>query len=163
VFVRGGFRQVWHNKTLYRADTALWGSTPLHRVRGTVQLDPAFSPNGKQIAFVQARDIGATYLNGVANLRGWIRTRRLWVMNAAGSGAHEVSGAGPGVYSPMWSRDGRHILYVRRRAIWLIDAKRNAATQIVRLSPRSDLWPGDAYGDYYGYTAWSNFLAWYKR
>jgi TolB protein len=63
----------------------------------------------------------------------------------------------------MWSRDGRHILYVRRRAIWLIDAKRNAATQIVRLSPRSDLWPGDAYGDYYGYTAWSNFLAWYKR
>jgi Tol biopolymer transport system component len=58
--------------------------------------DPAWSPDGKQIAFFSDRNGG--------NLD-------LWVMNADGSGAHQLISIPLGGYSVDWSPDGRQLVF----------------------------------------------------
>ena len=75
----------------------------------TVALDPAWSTDGKHVAFVRAPTLSAS--GGSHDFTSWYPSRRLWVAAPDGSGAREVQGAGPGVAAPAWSLDGRTLLY----------------------------------------------------
>jgi WD40 repeat protein len=73
------------------------GQTRLTTTANTVDnRDPAWSPDGKQIAFFSDRAGG--------NLD-------LWVMNADGSGAHQLISIPLGGYSVDWSPDGRQLVF----------------------------------------------------
>jgi dipeptidyl aminopeptidase/acylaminoacyl peptidase len=48
--------------------------------------------------------------------------RQLWVANPDGGEAHPLLAAGEGVAAPRWLPDGRHLAFVRDRAVWLVDA-----------------------------------------
>ena len=69
----------------------------LRRIRGSLDFEPAWSPNGKLIAFLR---------RGAPALRN-----RLFVMRPDGSGARAVRGVAPGAGAPAWSPNGREIAF----------------------------------------------------
>ncbi|HMF84033.1 MAG TPA: hypothetical protein VKI01_12230 [Acidimicrobiia bacterium] len=48
--------------------------------------------------------------------------RQLWVANPDGAEARGLEAAGDGVAAPRWLPDGRHLVFVRDRRVWLLDA-----------------------------------------
>jgi len=48
--------------------------------------------------------------------------RQLWVANRDGGDARPLVAAGEGVAAPRWLPDGRHLVFVRDRHVWLLDA-----------------------------------------
>ena len=61
-------------------------------------LEPAWAPDGRRLAFTLARSDGKA---------------RLYVLNVGGGSARRVPVAGPRLYSPAWSPDGRRLAFVR--------------------------------------------------
>jgi TolB protein len=59
--------------------------------------EPAWSPDGKRIAYVSSAD----HTGPLA----------IWVMNADGTGKHQLTFPQAGDSSPSWSPDGRKILF----------------------------------------------------
>ena len=61
-----------------------------------LDLDPAFSPDGQKLAFISQRS----------------GTREVWVSNADGSNASQLTSlGGPPVGRPSWSPDGQHLAF----------------------------------------------------
>ena len=61
--------------------------------------DPAWSPDGRRIAFASDRDGGSN----------------IYVMNADGSGVARLTDSSAGDYGPAWSPDGRRIAFASER------------------------------------------------
>ena len=104
---RSGGIQIW---------TLRLGSTRQRQLtRGSASFMPAFSPSGRQIAFVR---------------RGGI-----WTMGANGRGAHAIgSGLPASAESPTWSPDGRQIAFSRNYqvlAMWATGGSRHYVTRNV--------------------------------
>jgi len=82
---------------------------------GTVQLDPAWSPDGRTIAFVQAA--AESGLAPGVGLDAWFESRSLWVESAAGTNPRRLAGAGTGVAEPRFSPGGSQIAFVTSSSI----------------------------------------------
>jgi len=54
----------------------------------------------------------------------YVRTDRrdLWIANRDGADARRIEAAGEGVAAPRWLPDARHLVFVRDRRVWLLDA-----------------------------------------
>lgn len=156
LMVTGGGRTIWRGKSLTITDPGT-GSSTLPNPDGFVTLDPSYSPDGRRIAFVAAKDLGNVL--GFSNpdeLVDWVATRTLWIENADGSDAHSLKTAGTGIYQPVWSKDGSRILYVQNNSLWTIGANGDNPEKI--LGPFPD-WK-DQFG-YYGYI-WHDEFAWFR-
>jgi Tol biopolymer transport system component len=86
-------------------------------------LDPAWSPGGHRIAFVREDHASFTppVTNGTIDWAVKYRNRRLWIANADGSDAHEITPAGGGIADPQFAPDGRSIVFVRDARVWQLD------------------------------------------
>ncbi len=73
------------------------GGQSLRRMKGGLDFEPAWSPNGKLIAFLRR---GSPALQN-----------RLFVMRSDGSGARVVRGVSVGAGAPTWSPSGKEIAY----------------------------------------------------
>ncbi len=71
--------------------------------------DPAWSPDGIRLAF-QGDDSVSTYG------KFWI-----WLVNRDGSRLHRVGGSGPDGKHPVWTRDGRQLVWTQGRRLWEAD------------------------------------------
>ncbi|KLU58980.1 protein TolB [Peptococcaceae bacterium CEB3] len=131
LLVKGNSRFPWENKELAIADPKAGSVNVLPSPKGDVALDPSWSPDGKYIAFVAAKDMGASWSATPNPFSKWQGTRFLWVENSDGSGAHPLSAAGNGISRPVWSKDGSSILYARDDALWLIKADGRSAQRII--------------------------------
>jgi len=62
--------------------------------------EPAFSPDGKMLAYVSGPDV---------------MSNKIYVRNLAGGGAVKITNAAYDDHSPSWSSDGAHIAYMARK------------------------------------------------
>ena len=94
---------------------------------GDVQT-PAWSPDGRKLAFVSGRDGNA----------------EIYVMNADGSAQENLTRQPASDSHPSWSRDGRRIVFVSRRdgnsEIYVMNADGSGLRNLTR-TPSSDLDP----------------------
>jgi len=156
VFVAANGRESWASKSLEACDAARATCRAIPQPAGKVSVDPAWSAASNQVAFVRADELRGddgtdSQTGGVA----WVATRALWIASPDGSRQRELTAAGPGVFGPSWSRDGRHLLYLKGDALWLMDTVSGATARIVtlRLDPT-------AY--FYGHINWQQRVTWWK-
>jgi hypothetical protein len=156
VLVVGGAGAIpWAGKTVERCELAGDTCQPLVPPDGaSVTLDPVWSPDGGNVAFVEATAWPPGRPGTVAD---WFPTRRLWVARADGSDAHPVAGAGSGVTAPSWTADGSWLRYSTGDAVMAVPAAGGASVLLA-----GDLAGGGAGAgpDGYGKGPWTGLVAW---
>jgi hypothetical protein len=108
--VSGGAQESWTDKriALVAPDAA---GFELLTPPDVAAVSPRWSPEGKQIVYVAAPDIGPDGREAA------LSTRRLWLMAPDGSNQRQItSGDGFRDEAPMWSSDGESILFARLNA-----------------------------------------------
>ncbi|MEO5510057.1 MAG: S9 family peptidase [Longimicrobiales bacterium] len=97
------YTQTRYDLTTYKSKTDIWavpatGGEPTQRTRSATgsSNSPAWSPDGKLLAFVSSREAGP----------------QVWVMPAGGGDARKLTALDGGVSGPLvWSRDGTKVLF----------------------------------------------------
>jgi len=153
LIVAGGGALPWTGKSVERCDVGAGTCSSL--APAGVTLDPAWSPDGTQVAFVSAASSSA--LPSGSTVATWFPTRQLWVAAADGSDPHPVTGAGPGASAPSWTADGSWIRYSTADAIAAVPA---AGGQAITLLAGLSAGGGDAGPDGYGKEPWTGLAAW---
>jgi WD40-like Beta Propeller Repeat len=152
----GSWRVAWQTKTVETCELETARCTAVATPRGGVSVDPSWSPDGSELAYVQARSL-ATDGSPQSTVASWYATRTLWVLPAGASTPRVVAGA-QGAATPIWSADGKALMFVKRNALWLVHAPGTpGASKPVRLaSPLfAPSWPS-----YYGQVDWTGQFAW---
>lgn len=119
--VAGAGRETWTNKWLEICNIKNQTAVRIEIPRGCVPADPAFSPDGGQIAFVAAPDLGSGEYPSMDKIKNWSNSMTLWVANPDGSGARALDRAGSNVQQPQWSKDGKYIMFMAEDYLWIID------------------------------------------
>ena len=156
VFVVASGRESWTTKSLEACDAAKATCRAIPQPAGKVSVDPAWSAASNQVTFVRADELrGADGTDSETGGPAWVATRALWVASPDGSGQRELTAAGRGVFGPSWSRDGRHLLYLRDGALWLMDTISGTAARIVTLKL-------DPTAYFYDHINWQEQATWWK-
>jgi WD40 repeat protein len=148
-----GNRIVWDAKQLQICRTHC---SPVVRDRSRVTLDPAWSPDGRRLAFVDAPDLTAGGWPQT-QLQHWYASHVLRVLDVR-SGRVTTIGSAAGATAPLWSSDGRSLVYFAHDSIWLL---RHLAARPVRIAGPiffAKRWPA-----FYGQMAWPSEMAWSSR
>ena len=104
--------------------------------------DPAYSPDGRRIAFVTNRDHDGTIRTGEDESE---YANELYVMNADGTGADRLTHSSElSEFEPTWSPDGTRIAYARQaegftKTIAVINADGSCGHEIAG-DPAGDVW-----------------------
>lgn len=154
LLVNGIDRALYHEKQLAIANTREGSIYHIDNLPGQVSLDPAFSPDGRQIAFVAADADEKLFYEEPEK---WQQSRTLWVMKADGSDARQLTAAGQGIFQPRWSPDGSHILYVRDNSLWVVDAEGQNQQKVC--GPFST---GNQETGFYGHRTFDRYFAWFQ-
>jgi Tol biopolymer transport system component len=78
------------------------------------QMEPAWSPSGREIAFASLRS----------------GTSHVYVMRADGTGTRRLTDSSQNDDHPSWSPDGKRILFAREGALWVIPAAGGKARRV---------------------------------
>jgi len=155
LLVAGSGDLPWQDKQVERCDLVTDACSPLVDLgAAAVTLDPAWSPDGTRVAFVEAPAWGPPLTGTVAD---WYPTRRLWVVGADGDSPGPVPGASAGAAAPAWSADGEAIDYSTAAAVERIAAA--GGTPAVVLASLTG-GQGGAGPDGYGKGPWRSVAAW---
>ena len=147
----GGGRVAWQDKVVaVCAPPAPCRDVPT--APSSVTGDPAWSPDGRTLAFVRAPNLTSSGWPQPL-LRRWYDAHRLWLYDTVTGKTRELPKA-RGATVPVWSSDGRALFYEAHNALWLLPA---LDADPIRLA--SPLFAGD-WPAYYGQVAWSRQFAW---
>jgi dipeptidyl aminopeptidase/acylaminoacyl peptidase len=149
----GGNRYAWITKYVVTCDAATAQCTNAPTRPGRLTIDPAWSPDGKTLAYVEAAAQPESD-SRQATIEHWYATHTLWLLRPGTAHTTEVAGT-QGAASPVWSSDGTSLLYVAGDALWLIP-KMGAKPEKIA----APLYPPNAWPSYYGQVGWTNLFAW---
>jgi Tol biopolymer transport system component len=150
----GGNRVEWDHKQVQLCAPG-GGCRSLVPDRSKVTVDPAWSPDGRMLALVEAPDLA---FGGwpQALLRRWYDDHELRLYDARTGRLRTVASA-RGVSVPQWSPDGRSLLYVARDGLWLLPTITSRPVEIARPLFAPGAWPA-----YYGQMAWPAQFGWWS-
>lgn len=146
----GPNRYAWMTKSVLVCDVARQRCRALPVPKRFLSLDPAWSPNGQVLAFVEApsSNLGNFFPATVSN---WYSTHHLLLLKS-GSAATEVPGT-QGASVPLWSGGGRSLMYVSGDGLWLLRLGHKPLEVAAPLF--APPWPS-----YYGQVDWAQQFAW---
>lgn len=132
----GGEALIWQSTSRYlfagpkRLRVFPTGSVPVASRTGDVQLDPALSPDNRQIAFVYAQQ-DSRMLQTAKHVSQWYGTLRLATFNLSTRTLQVLTGAGTGVLQPEFNGSGARVVYVRGDDLLWIAANGRGEPQVV--------------------------------
>ena len=148
--IEGAGREATRGKQLAICDVPRGACRPVPLTPGTVALDPAWSPNGGDIAFVQAHEEDD---GGYGN---WLATHELWAVGPDGAAPRPLGVALRGASRPIWSPDSQLLLVEVWNRLWLVQP-RTFAAPVAEPVYQSEFPPGY----YYGFVDWARTFAWH--
>jgi hypothetical protein len=151
---RNGGRVFWSEKQVQLC-RPIAGCRGLVDRSSKVTLDPAWSPDGRTLAFVEAPD----YASGGTpppRLHRWYADHRLLLYDAVTKKLRGVHGAN-GATVPKWSPDGKSLLYVSGNGLWLLPSLTGKPVEIAAPLFGSGNWP-----QYYAQVAWNAQFSWWS-
>ena len=104
-FTDGLNRYAWLTKRAVICSPSRETCTPLRTAKGMLSLDPALSPDGRMVAFIEARGDSQSEI-GQAATRRWYTTHTLWLMQAGARRARRGAQLGAGRVHPSGRRTG---------------------------------------------------------
>jgi hypothetical protein len=149
----GPNRYAWRTKTVEICAPATATCAPVPTRAGELSFDPAWSPDGRALAFVQAPPPahGDFFQSTVT---AWYAQHRLWLLHAGSQHAVEIP-ATQGAAAPTWSTNSQSLLYVSGDALWLIPRPGAHPVKIAAPLFVPTDWPS-----YYGQIAWTDQFSW---
>jgi hypothetical protein len=151
----GGNRYAWQTKAVTTCSATTAECSRMPTAHGVLSFNPAFSPDGKTLAFIEAP--GSTAANFFqTTVQRWYATHTLWIRygNAAPSEINATRGAS----APTWSANSKSLLYVADDALWLLQTLTSKPIRIV-----SPLFTPHDWSSSYGEVNWTNQFAWLSR
>jgi Tol biopolymer transport system component len=161
--VAGGGRETWAHKQIVLVDLAGGDQTALTDEH-TAALSPAWSPDGRQLAYTAAPDRDTL---DDATLEADIAQRRIWLVGRDGNNKRQLTND-PSYRDerPRWSGNGRQLLFARidaggHASLWLADTAGRAPVQVAdNLGPFPDDAPLPL--GYYGHVDWDTTFDWWR-
>ena len=162
----GDLRETYENKRIGIVDL---GNLALRYMTGsdTSAMAPAWSPDGRRIAYVQA-PVPPLPADNVTAIP-YMAQRRIWVADVSGATPpHAITSDNR--YrdeEPLWSADGTHILFCRfdtmgAGTLWIMGAGGENPVQISDALPLKNGFSG-LYGyGFYGYIDWRGTFDWHS-
>lgn len=154
VIDHGGGRAAWQHKQVEVCGPNSCQPLP-HRL-GTVTVDPAWSSNGKTLAYAQAPNVAVGPWSQ-QRIAAWFAAHRILLYNAANGHTRSVPEA-RGATAVNWSANDHSLLYVRNDALWLLPTLTSKPVRIA-----TPLFPPDNWPQYYAEIPWSAQFAWSPR
>jgi dipeptidyl aminopeptidase/acylaminoacyl peptidase len=169
--VAGEGRNQWEEKRLAIIDLRTAAISYLTD-EYTAVASPSWSPSGQWIAFSAAPAPGTdeAHIGGGEPARRFLARRRIWIGDATGMTAPRplTSDARYRDEAPMWSADGKQILFCRidrrnHQTLWLTGADGASPVQVAELYTDPGLLGADGtWFGYYGYIDWRNMVDWFR-
>jgi hypothetical protein len=151
-----GARPFWEGEQVERCSPASGRCTDVVHPRGSVSIDPQWSPDGYALAYSvgasQGGEGGAGFAQGA--VAGWYDSLALWLYEPAGDRTIEVPAA-RGAVAPIWSAHGHSLLFVSHDGLWLWDGLRGSPREIA-----GPLLPTADWNAYFAQIDWSDQFAW---
>jgi hypothetical protein len=123
---------------------------------GTESLDPVWSPNGSDLAYIVGKEFGEPFNQSV--VANWYDSLQLWLYNAKNGTSVDVAST-KGAVVPLWSQDGKSLLYVANNGLWLWKDLKGTPVEIAGPLFSAIRWPPRYYG---GPIDWTDQFAWSK-
>jgi Tol biopolymer transport system component len=97
----------------------------------------------------------------------FLHQRKIWLLDASGTGQPRQLTSDPRYRDeePLWSADGRHILFGRmdydgHASLWLMESSGGAPVEVCRLQISDALGNETSWFGFYGYTDWRDAFDW---
>lgn len=152
--VNGG-RVYWDAKQV-QICTRQVSCRPIVTDRSRVTVDPAWSPNGNALAFVEAPDRQQGGW-GQSVLTSWYGQHVLRIYDTRTHRLRTIAAA-HGATAPLWSSDGKSLVYLADDGVWLLTTLDATPVRIATPLFAPSSWPS-----YFGQIAWPAQLSWSSK